>query len=133
MEGLSSLFYPADDEGSNDGRSSSLLSYYRQREWRISGHLGFTVDGHQSVRPINETERQALLGLDRSFFEREIDDGTKMVRRCDVSSVCVGLKGKSILSMVRRVIVPAADVPVVENLLQAYSHQSKVASLESLN
>jgi hypothetical protein len=55
------LFYPTDDETHDD-----LLSYYRQREWRIAGGLLFNGVAHG--RPLTDDEKKRVLEIDERFW-----------------------------------------------------------------
>jgi hypothetical protein len=65
LEGALNFFYPTDDARDNNGP----LKYYRQREWRITGNIGFGGEG--LMRLPSPELINALLELDAPFFGRE--------------------------------------------------------------
>lgn len=93
------LFYPTDDQ-----LNDKLLSYYRQREWRIIP--GATVEGKTNARMATSAEKEFLLGLNHRFWSREIVDDKGTFRRIDEAQVIDEFKGKHISEFVGRVIVP---------------------------
>jgi hypothetical protein len=93
------LFYPTDDQ-IND----RLLSYYRQREWRIIP--GATVQGRSNARMATQVEREFLLGLNHRFWSREIKDDKGTFRRVDEAHVIDEFQGKHISEFIGRIIAP---------------------------
>jgi hypothetical protein len=96
---MQTLFYPTDDD-----RHDDLLSYYRQREWRISG--GFLFNGIAHGRPLCDTEKSRLLEIDQRFWSREISDNQGSFRRIDETVVFDQFEGKHIRELLSAVIVP---------------------------
>ncbi len=93
------LFYPTDDQF-ND----KVLSYYRQREWRIIP--GATVEGKTNTRVATSVEKEFLLDFDHRFWSREIVDDKGSFRRIDEAQVIDEFQGKHISEFVGRVIAP---------------------------
>ncbi len=93
------LFYPTDDRV-ND----KLLSYYRQREWRIIP--GVAVEGKTIARVATADEKEFLLSLDRQFWSRELVDDKGGFRRIDEAQVIDEFHGKHISESIQKVIVP---------------------------
>ena len=96
---VQSMFYPTDDDHQNHE-----LGYYRQREWRITA--GYSVDGAPRGRSLQDKEKDLLLGLDASFWGREIH-GIGQGRRVDEALALVQPAPDELIGMVRRLIVPS--------------------------
>ena len=94
-----SMFYPTDDDHRNHE-----LGYYRQREWRITA--GYSVNGAHRGRILQDEEKDLLLGLDASFWGREIHR-SRQVRRVDEALALVQPAPDELIGMVRRLIVPS--------------------------
>ena len=92
------MFYPTDDDHQNQE-----LGYYRQREWRITA--GYSVNGSPRGRSLQDEEKELLLGLDESFWGREIHS-SRQSRRVDEALSLVQPTPDELISMVRRLIVP---------------------------
>jgi len=101
--------YPTDDE-----RENKQLAYYRQREWRIVSGV-FTSNVAQS-RTLNSAEKDALIDVDPSFWTREIQFENLSTRRVDEAQVINSFGGRDLAAIIRRVIVPKAVLPRVEEL-----------------
>jgi hypothetical protein len=93
------LFYPTDDQF-ND----KILSYYRQREWRIIP--GPSLEGKMIARMATSIEKEFLLGLDHRFWSREIADDKGSFQRIDEARIIDEFQGKHISESVGRVFVP---------------------------
>jgi hypothetical protein len=93
------LFYPTDDDIHDD-----MLSYYRQREWRIVG--GFLFNGVAHGRPLTDIEKDRLLAIDERFWSREISDDQGAFRRIDETIVIDQFEGKPIYELISAVLVP---------------------------
>ncbi len=93
------LFYPTDDQINN-----KLLSYYRQREWRIIP--GVAVEGKAIARMTTADEKEFLLSLDRQFWSRELADDKGGFRRIDEAQVIDEFQGKHISECIQKVIMP---------------------------
>jgi hypothetical protein len=93
------LFYPTDDT-----RKEELLSYYRQREWRIIP--GLTAEGKLQVRPATGDEKEFLVNFDQRFWTRELADDKGSFRRLDEACVLDEFQGKHISDLIDKVIVP---------------------------
>ncbi len=89
------LFYPTDHKNSDD-----LLSYYRQREWRIIP--GLTLDGVAQVRPATNDEKDALLKFDDAFWMHELKDDRGNFRRIEEAYVLDEFQGKRIAEGLRK-------------------------------
>jgi hypothetical protein len=100
MSLVQTLFYPTDDELHDD-----LLSYYRQREWRIAG--GFLFNGVAHGRPLTDSEKERLLTIDQRFWSRELSDDQGAFRRIDEAVVIDRFEGKPIIELVSAILVPA--------------------------
>jgi len=117
IRALSGYFYPIDDL-----EYTSLLGYYRQREWRILGNMGLT-------RPLKAHERESLLQLDAEFFKKKLKFGTGIHARIDECKVFQELDGKPIIGYARRVIVPAV---AVQRAREIVNEHPPVTALESI-
>ena len=93
-----SMFYPTDDD-----HKKQELGYYRQREWRITA--GYSVNGSPRSRSLQDEEKELLLGLDASFWGREIHR-SRQVRRVDEALALVQPAPDELIGAVRRLIVP---------------------------
>jgi hypothetical protein len=96
---VQTLFYPTDDEFHDD-----LLSYYRQREWRIVGGLLFNGIAHG--RALVDSEKTLLMAIDNRFWSKEITDDQFSFRRIDEAVVISEFEGKPITSFISAIIVP---------------------------
>ena len=94
---VQSLFYPTDDEHSDD-----LLGYYRQNEWRITG--GYYINGVPRARSLEEDEKLSLAELDSAFWKRELSDGKGGFFRANKALVLS--ESDRLLKTVRRLYVP---------------------------
>jgi hypothetical protein len=93
------LFYPTDDT-----RKEELLSYYRQREWRIIP--GLTAEGKPQVRSATGDEKEFLMKFDERFWTRELTDDKGSFCRIDEACVLDEFQGKRISDLIDKVIVP---------------------------
>ena len=96
---VQTLFYPTDDDLHDD-----LLSYYRQREWRIAG--GFLFNGVAHGRSLSDAEKTKFLEIDGRFWSREIADDQGAFRRIDETVVIDQFEGKPISDWLSAVLVP---------------------------
>jgi len=96
---VQTLFYPTDDELHDD-----LLSYYRQREWRIVGGLLFNGVAHG--RQLTDVEKGRLLMIDKRFWSRQISDDQGAFRRIDETVVIDRFEGKPISALLSSIFVP---------------------------
>ncbi len=124
MEAVLNFFYPADDIP-RDG----LLEYYRQREWRIASP--FAINGVEVMRPLAPEERKRLIEIDANFFSRKIKTDLGPVSMLDAALVHPGIKGKRVIEMVRRVVVPSEAVQRTRDILARLPAAPPVIALES--
>lgn len=110
--------------------SKSLLSYYREREWRLIP--GASKRGKPLTRHLTEKEKQSLLKIDEEFFSEIIPfrDGEKP--RVDECRVFKKLTGVPILQYIKRLIVPEVAVPMAKAILNDRKHSRRVQALESI-
>jgi hypothetical protein len=95
-----SLFYPTDDHLHDE-----LLSYYRQREWRVIP--GFATGGIEQARRLESSEKEMLLKIDGQFWSKVLSDDKGMFQRIDEAYVIDKFNGKPIESLIRAVLVPS--------------------------
>jgi hypothetical protein len=112
IQAFGGFFYPTERLGAGD-----LLSYYRQREWRIVGSM--MLEGVAGTRTLSDDEKARLLKLDSEFFGRPIKlrDG----REPRVVDECVFLSEvdkKRVLEYASRIVCPASAKSAVEGLLR---------------
>ena len=119
------FFYPADNT-----KHDKALDYYRQREWRIA--CNFAINDVNVLRPLTEPEKQRLLQIDRSFFERRVETGVGKKDTLALALVHPGINGKSLIQIVRRIIVPPEAVERVTKLLASLGNPPPVVSLNDL-
>ncbi|MCP4897456.1 MAG: hypothetical protein GY906_10840 [bacterium] len=128
IAGLSGLISPADDF-EHKGPHGGLLSYYRQREWRIVA--GIEKNGVAIHRELEPDEKDRLLQIDPEFFgkEHEFRGGNdRQIDRCRVFSEYLG---KSIMRYARRVIVPERVLDQARDILSD-DDDPEVVTIESL-
>jgi len=125
MNALLNFFYPADDI-----RHDRLLEYYRQREWRIA--CNFAINGVEIMRPPTLEEKARFLAIDTDFFGGQIktDLGTHGV--LDNALVHPGMDGKSLIEMVRRVIVPGEALIQAKEILSVIPNSPALVAIEDL-
>ena len=93
-----SLFYPTDDAYHDEE-----LGYYRQREWRITGD--FYINGNRRGRAPHDEEKTHLLGVDQSFWSRQVHSSHSTLRVED-ALVLTQPTPDELLNKVNRIIVP---------------------------
>jgi hypothetical protein len=128
MMGILNLFYPADDH--HDPTQPKLMAYYRQREWRITGIL--VRNGVDQMRHLTKKEFAALEKVDLQLFTREIDEPLGRQPFWHLCLVYPMLKGKRIIDVASRVIVPEAALAQAKALLVKVKSPIPVVALESL-
>jgi hypothetical protein len=130
-DALLNFFHPTDNK-----ETDKVLEYYREREWRIACGLRLKGrDGHPDVdllRSLTPDERQRLLQIDHQFFSRKIKNGAGEADTLDQALVLPGLLSQCLIQMVRRVIVPAAAVNDVRELLRIVDRPPPVISLDEV-
>jgi hypothetical protein len=127
VQAFGGFFYPTERLGAGD-----LLSYYRQREWRIVGSM--TLEGVAATRPLSDDEKARLLRLDSEFFGGPIkqrdDREPRIVDECVFLSE---VDKKRVLEYASRVVCPASAKSAVETLLHSAGFSAvPVLELESL-
>lgn len=122
---ISGFFYPTENLG-----YTGALAYYRQREWRILG--GMKHRGQEVARALTEAEVEALLALDRAWFERRLTFPTGEYRRVDQCQYLSEVGGRSFLAWAHRLIVPAEHVQDARELLRQAGVPVPVISGEDL-
>ena len=108
------LFYPTDDHV-ND----KVLSYYRQREWRIVP--GATVEGKTVARYLTPEEKVRITEIDHSFWTRELVDDKGTFRRIDEAQIIDEFRGRHISQVFSKVLVPHQDIGAAEELLLGFA------------
>lgn len=110
---MASLFYPTEN-----AQFTGPLGYYRQREWRIVS--GPRLGDCETSFPTNAAEQEALLAIDSEFFGRTIEfsDGPSTMAR--KSHFMRTASERHVLSLARRVIVPASQVAAAVGILEAH-------------
>ncbi len=124
VKAMASLIYPT------ERKQDPLLSYYQQREWQIIG--GMLHDGYRVSLPVSSDQREALLNLDPDFFGRQLvlpRGRNLLVDECE--AFLHKPTGGHILSTVRRVICPGANISEVKKILSAFP-TLEVVALESI-
>jgi hypothetical protein len=139
LEGVMNLFYFAD---ADDTRESSALKYYRQREWRIAGNIGYMGEGLMGLPSKALTDR--LLAVDANFFEREfprrgavptnpsLNNRSFGNRLVDWVYVYQGIDERHIIGAARRVIVPREAMEAAQGILSKHSSPPPVIAMEEL-
>jgi hypothetical protein len=125
MGALLNFFYPADDVPRD-----RLFDYYRQREWRIA--CAFAVNGVEVMRGLTQEEGNRLLEIDGDFFSRKIKTDLGDVGMLDATLVLPGFEGASLMTMVRRVIVPAEALDQAKAILANLPQPPEVVALAQL-
>jgi hypothetical protein len=97
---IQSLFYPTDDD-----KHDSLLTYYRQREWRLVA--GLALHDKQQSRKLTTDEINTLLNIDAGFWAKALFDGKVSFRRVDEAQAIESFEGNHIAEMISTIIVPA--------------------------
>ena len=120
-----SFFYPADNH-----HHSKELSYYQQREWRITGNIA--LRGVNVMRNVEPQEVKILLGLDPEFFGKKLSLPPKEFPLLSESLMYPGFEGKHMMEFVNRVIVPASAVEEAKAILQKLDRPPTVVPLETL-
>ena len=109
---MASLFYPTENLS-----YTSMLGYYRQREWRIiSGHY---LHGKANTELATTAQVTELIEIDREFFSREMEfaDGHHQIgAKCHFMNA-----GGRLLARVHRVIVPAECLARASDITAKYA------------
>jgi hypothetical protein len=103
LSGVSNLFYPTDNL-----RHSKLLDYYRQREWRLIGHIA--KDGKPLARGLSPIESQQVVDTCSDFWNHNCAKGNVAFKRIDKALVISSFEYRHILNAVRRIIAPEATL-----------------------
>jgi|ERR1039458_8819292 hypothetical protein len=122
---LLNLFYPADNV-----KHGKPLEYYRQREWRIA--CNFAIKGTEVLREPTESEKGRITKIDSDFFLRDIQTDLGPVATLSRTLVHPGLNGKRIIQMVRRIILPAAAIKRVSEILEEVDGAPEVVPTDVL-
>ena len=125
MQAVLNFFYPADDV-----KRDKILDYYRQREWRVA--CAFEINGDPVTRSVSEPERERLLAIDRDFFSRTVKTDLGEHGVLDLALVHPGVGDRTIVDLVRRVIVPAAAVDQVRSSFASLPKPPEVISADDL-
>lgn len=104
LSAIQSLFYHTDDE-----RHSEILSYYRQREWRIISGIG-TVDGGKLDSELSNAEKFALMEDDPRFWGRIVTRRDYEAPRVEWARIIRSVNGHPFHFSIRKVYVPAAGI-----------------------
>lgn len=115
-EALKGLFYHTDD-----ARHSQELRYFQQREWRILS--GFALHGQILTHPLTDLLKEEL---------REIDGDDGQTPPLSLCTVFPGINGRSVIEMIRRVIVPTGTIERVSELLADLQNPPVVTSYDQL-
>ena len=107
------------------------MRYYRQREWRITGPMDF-LGKPLMVSPGAEHVTE-LLSIDNDYFSKVLKGRMGDFRRVDRCLFYRDPIYPSILSRVRRIIVPKAEVGAVTTVLRGVSNHPAVVAIEDLN
>lgn len=142
LEGVMNLFYFADADSVYE---NSALKYYRQREWRIAGNIGYM--GEDLMGMPSKALSDRLLALDAEFFGREfprngvtptnpsLKNRTVGDRLIDWVFVYQGIDERHIIGAVRRVIVPRGAIEPAKVILAKHFKRSNpppVIAIEDL-
>ncbi len=106
---LQSLFYPTDDE-----HVDQPLTYYRQREWRITAN--YSVNGTPRGQPLSEEQKKDLLHIDGVFWNRKLCIEEQEYRRADKALSLALPATEQLLSMITRIVVPTEFVEQTREL-----------------
>jgi len=123
---LTSFFYPTENLQYND-----TLDYYRQREWRIAA--GLLIGGQPTTRPLHDSEKAAMIAIDREFFESELRFRNLKHRRIDLCHVMPSFLGKAVIAYARRIIVPRRSLDMVHSIMRTVTQAPQVVTLEELS
>ena len=127
-EGINAVlnfFYPADNH-----HHSKELSYYQQREWRITGNI--TLRGVNVMRNVKPHEVEILLGFDPEFFGKKLSFPPNEFSLLSESLMYPGFEGKHMMEFVNRVIVPASAIEEAKAILRKLDRPPTVVPLETL-
>lgn len=122
VRALSCLFYPTDAQ-SGDGHvwSDARLSYYREREWRITSEMSFADTPLAIPVPPPAQERIAqLFHTDKSPYDDKPIDGEAFVRDCRLIQARAPANA---LGVIRRIHV-AAELPELARQIQALARET---------
>ena len=127
---LLNFFHPTDNE-----KVEKALDYYREREWRIA--CGFRVNNPDGsyvdvMHVPTPAERQRFLEIDREFFSRQIPTGVGIADTLDQALVLPGLRGKRLIEMARRIIVPVEAVADATRVLSVLENPPPVISIAAV-
>ena len=106
---VQSLFYPTDDE-----HVDQPLTYYRQREWRITAN--YSVNGTPRGQPLSEEQKEDLLHIDGVFWNRTLSIEEQECRRADKALSLALPAIQQLLSMITRIVVPTELVEQTRGL-----------------
>jgi len=100
IQGLCSLFYFTD-------KNNKLLHYFWQREWRII--QGMSINGTVQDRELEICEKEAILDVDKDFFNLELDFEFRIgrYRRIELCRILQKIKNKHIREYINRIFVPS--------------------------
>jgi hypothetical protein len=136
IQGIANLFYFTD---SDYGGVHKDLYYYRQHEWRVISNIRISDENgitKNLARPLNNTERNRLLDIDRDFFTSVIKKGVVDNERIDlcevIPSVEIGDDAPPVHSLISRIIVPKEALAAARALAEKYKFNVKnVVDFES--
>ncbi len=122
---LTSYFYPTENLHYND-----LLDYYRQREWRLGA--GMVTRNLATTRQLNDSEKMSLVAIDREFFEGVLEFRKVKHKRIDLCQMMPEFESESIISLVRRLIVPRCALESAHAVLRTVPRAPEIVALEDL-
>lgn len=120
---IAGYFYPTDHP-----EYTSLLGYYRQREWRLLGN--WVRKGIPVTVPVSENDVEALLRINPEFFGEEIEFRSGRQMRARGCQLYKTFREASVLQSIRRLICPRTSMVDVEGLLRERRVKLKVVALE---
>jgi hypothetical protein len=113
IQGGCSLFYYTDRLKKD--KTYRYLHYFNLREWRIV--QGMTINGILQDKTLTSGEREAMIGVDKDFFNKELtviiknknDGAFRIIDRFQIIDRCrmlSAINGKYIWSFINRILVP---------------------------
>lgn len=111
-----------------DPRSDDMLSFFREREWRVVGNM--LRDQRPVTEALSAADAEALLSVSPEFFGQTMRFRTGEYRLVDQCQVYRHVGDIPFRNTVRRIIVPAAAMDSARLLLSARSLERSVVSFE---
>jgi hypothetical protein len=111
LQGLCGFFYPTEDLD-----YTSLMAYYRQREWRIVGNV--LEDGKPLSRELETNEKCNIASTNTNFFWKVKKFRTGEKPRIDECQLFPSYKNIPFIKYARRLIIPSEYVSEVKEFIK---------------